>query len=45
MGYVEVLKKKYDKLTDSTVAVYKITQSGFERLNINHICKYKGEEL
>lgn len=37
MGYVEVIKKKYDELTETKVAVYKITQSGFEQININHI--------
>ena len=37
MGIVEVIGKKKCNYTGKMVAVYKITQYGFEQLNINHI--------
>lgn len=37
MGIVEVVGKKKCNYTGKMVAVYKITQEGFEQLNFNHI--------
>ncbi len=37
MGIVEVVGKKKCNYTGKMVAVYKITQEGFEQLNMNHI--------
>ena len=37
MGIVEVIEKKKCNYTGKMVAVYKITQRGFEQLNMNHI--------
>ena len=37
MGIVEVVGKKKCNYTGKMVAIYKITQEGFEQLNFNHI--------
>ena len=37
MGIVEVVGKKKCSYSGKMVAVYKITQEGFEQLNMNHI--------
>ena len=37
MGIVEVIGKKKCNYTGKMVAVYRITQEGFEQLNMNHI--------
>ena len=37
MGIVKVVGKKKCNYTGKMVAVYKITQEGFEQLNMNHI--------